>query len=115
MRARADLTMNAQIERAHCLPWGLHGGLDAKGNEVALRTDGAWKTDFPNAKILTAQIKAGDAVEVIHRPDHDITIGLVFRALTLEHELLPSLLSAGDDLTPEVRRRAEKLEPFNIA
>ena len=28
---------------------------------MALRLDGAWKTDFPNAKVLVAQVKAGDA------------------------------------------------------
>ena len=53
--------LNTQIERAHCRPWGLDGGLDGTGNAVALRIDGAWKTDFPNAKVLVAQIKAGDA------------------------------------------------------
>ena len=28
MRARTDLTLNTQTERAHCRPWGLGGGLD---------------------------------------------------------------------------------------
>ena len=61
VRARTAITMNTQIERAHCKPWGLQGGLAGTGNDVALRLDGAWKTDFPNAKVLVAQIKAGDA------------------------------------------------------
>jgi N-methylhydantoinase B len=28
---------------------------------VALRLDGKWKTDFPNAKVLVAMLKTGDA------------------------------------------------------
>jgi N-methylhydantoinase B len=64
IRARTPMTMNTQIERAHCRPWGLNGGLDATGNEVALRLGGAWKTDFPNAKVLVAQLKAGDAFRI---------------------------------------------------
>ncbi len=64
IRARTPMTMNTQIERAHCRPWGLEGGGEATGNEVALRLGGAWKTDFPNAKVLVAQLKPGDAFRV---------------------------------------------------
>ncbi|MGH7088873.1 MAG: hydantoinase B/oxoprolinase family protein, partial [Stellaceae bacterium] len=60
-RALAPMTFGSQIERAHCKPWGLAGGLEAKGNEVALRIGGNWKEDFPNAKVLVAPIKPGDA------------------------------------------------------
>jgi N-methylhydantoinase B len=60
-RARSPITFGSQIERAHCKPWGLDGGNEATGNEVALRLDGTWKEDFPNAKVLIAPIKAGDA------------------------------------------------------
>ncbi len=61
VRARVPMTFNTQVERAHCRPWGLEGGGEATGNEVALRLDGGWKTDFPNAKVLVAMLKAGDA------------------------------------------------------
>lgn len=57
-------------------------------------------------RILTpGVIAAGDAVTVIHRPDHDITISLVYRATTTERTLLPRLLEAGDDLDPELREQ----------
>ncbi|MET0233925.1 MAG: MOSC domain-containing protein [Kibdelosporangium sp.] len=45
-------------------------------------------------------IKAGDPVQMVSRPDHDITVGLSFRALTTERDLLPRLLVA-DTLAPE--------------
>jgi N-methylhydantoinase B len=61
VRARADITVNTQIDRVHCQPWGLDGGLDAAGNSVAVRLDGKWHDDFPNAKVLTARLGPGDA------------------------------------------------------
>ena len=64
VRARIPMTMNTQVERAHCRPWGLDGGLEATGNQVALRLKGAWKTDFPNAKVLVAALRSGDAFRI---------------------------------------------------
>src|SRR5262249_3219665 len=55
------MTLNTQIDRAHCRPWGLEGGLEGTGNEVSLRRAGVWKTDFPNAKVLVSGLEAGDA------------------------------------------------------
>ena len=42
--------------------------------------------------ITPGEIQAGDPVTVLSRPDHTVTSGVVFRALTLEPELLPRLL-----------------------
>jgi N-methylhydantoinase B len=64
VRARAPFVFSSQIERAHCKPWGLEGGLEASGNSIALRVDGKWKTDFPNAKMVLANLKEGDAYMV---------------------------------------------------
>ena len=61
VRARTNMMVNNQSDRAHCRPWGLDGGLDGTGNAVEMRIGGQWKTDFPNAKVLVAQLKPGDA------------------------------------------------------
>lgn len=53
-------------------------------------------------------VRAGDEIEVVHRPAHDVTVALAFRAITLETELVPRLLSAGDDLVAELRDLAER-------
>jgi MOSC domain-containing protein YiiM len=53
--------------------------------------------------VTPGEIRAGDAVEVLRRPEHDITIALCFRALTLDRSLLPRLLEAGEDLPAEER------------
>ncbi len=58
--------------------------------------------------IEPGEIRAGDAVEVVYRPAHDVTVAVVFRALTLEPDLLPRLLDADAlprDLREAVRRR----------
>ncbi|MCC9309012.1 MOSC domain-containing protein [Kitasatospora sp. RB6PN24] len=44
--------------------------------------------------IHPGEIHAADQIEIVHRPGHDVTVELVFRALTLEPELLPRLLVA---------------------
>ncbi|MEV0439143.1 MOSC domain-containing protein [Streptomyces spectabilis] len=54
------------------------------------------------------EIQAGDAVEITHRPDHDVTVALQFRAVTTERALLPRLLAAGDALHPESTEQALK-------
>ncbi|MEU6331003.1 MOSC domain-containing protein [Streptomyces sp. NPDC047049] len=54
------------------------------------------------------EIRAGDAVEVVHRPDHEVSIGLAFQALTIRRELLPRLLDAGGALEEDAREKALK-------
>lgn len=42
----------------------------------------------------TGELAAGDGVEIIWRPDHEITTGVAFRALTTERHRLPDLAPA---------------------
>ncbi|MFG2649977.1 MOSC domain-containing protein [Streptomyces sp. NPDC048436] len=58
--------------------------------------------------IEPGEIRAGDAMEIVHRPEHDVTVALQFRAVTTERTLLPSLLAAGDALHPESVEGARK-------
>lgn len=52
--------------------------------------------------ISPGTVRAGDDITVEHRPDHDITIGLVFRARMSEPALLPRLAVA-DALSAEIK------------
>jgi N-methylhydantoinase B len=128
VRARTAITMNTQIERAHCKPWGLAGGLAGTGNEVALRLAGAWKTDFPNAKVLVAALKAGDAFRIrsgggggygspLERPAElvaeDVRQGYVSIAAAAEHYVVvidPATLAIDRAATENLRaaRRASR-------
>ena len=44
--------------------------------------------------LQTGDVGAGDAVEVVHRPDHGVTAGLAFRAFTTRKHRLPELAPA---------------------
>ncbi|MEV6085409.1 MOSC domain-containing protein [Streptomyces parvulus] len=54
------------------------------------------------------EIRAGDAVRIVHRPEHDVTVALQFRAVTTQRELLPRLLTAGEALHPDALAQARK-------
>jgi MOSC domain-containing protein YiiM len=60
-------------------------------------------------RVLTpGEIGADDTVEVVHRPDHGVTLGETFRAFNGHPELLPNLLAATDLPAPmleKIRRR----------
>ncbi len=57
--------------------------------------------------VKAGEICAGDPVEIVHRPGHDVTVAIAFRALTLEPDLLPGLLVA-DVLSEETKERARR-------
>ncbi|MGO9506376.1 MAG: MOSC domain-containing protein [Mycobacterium sp.] len=55
--------------------------------------------------ISPGTVRTGDAITIDYRPDHDVTISLVFRARMSEPELLPRLLAA-DALSAELKAYA---------
>lgn len=60
--------------------------------------------------VAPGQVRAGDPVAVVHRPDHQVSVGLAFQALTTDKPLLPHLLAAGHDLPEETRARVLRWE-----
>jgi len=56
-------------------------------------------------------LRAGDPVSVLHRPAHGVTVSQVFRAITLEPDLLPLILAA-DQLEEETREMARAGRTF---
>ncbi|AKZ57624.1 hypothetical protein SAM23877_4579 [Streptomyces ambofaciens ATCC 23877] len=58
--------------------------------------------------IEPGEIRVGDPVAIVHRPDHEVTVALQFRAVTTRRELLPRLLAAGEALHPESLAAARK-------
>lgn len=66
-------------------------------------------------RVVTAgTIGAGDPIEVVHRPAHDVTVSLTYRALTTSRELLPDLLAAGEDLLDEIREHVAQRRIFEL-
>jgi len=56
-------------------------------------------------------IRGGDPVRVLERPDHDVTVSLMFRAFSTEPDLLPHLLPAGAALEEKTRRHIAVARP----
>jgi MOSC domain-containing protein YiiM len=46
----------------------------------------------------TGDVGAGDAVEIVSRPDHGVTVGLLFRATTTQKRRLPEIAPALEHL-----------------
>ncbi|MBO7941186.1 MOSC domain-containing protein [Streptomyces antibioticus] len=58
--------------------------------------------------IEPGEIRAGDAIEIVHVPDHEVTARMEFQATTTHRELLPRLLEAEDALHSETRAAVHK-------
>jgi MOSC domain-containing protein YiiM len=65
--------------------------------------------------LAPGSIAAGDTITVTHRPAHAVTIGLAFRAMTREPELLTVILAAADDLPTETVEMAREGRTFSIS
>lgn len=101
--------------------------LQVTGPRIPCRTFAAWlgrrdwvktftRRAIPGAYLRVVEpgeIRAGDEIAVEHRPDHDVTVGLTFRALTLEPELLPRLLVA-PELPADIREAALRRAPMAL-
>jgi MOSC domain-containing protein YiiM len=62
----------------------------------------------PYLRVLEeGEVAAGDPLEVVHRPDHGVTVSTMFKAFTTERTLLPRLLDVGEALPPGARAAAE--------
>jgi len=102
-RVGADLVVEVAVPRIPCRTFA--AWLEVQGWVKTFT-----RTAVPGAYLRVVRdgaVRAGDPVVVEHRPDHDVTIGLTFRAMTLEPDLLPRLLGV-DALPDEVRELARR-------
>jgi MOSC domain-containing protein YiiM len=53
--------------------------------------------------VVEGHVTAGDPIAVVHRPDHGVTLGETFAALTTRPELLPRLDAVLDLLPPPIQ------------
>jgi MOSC domain-containing protein YiiM len=82
--------------------WMDHTGHDATG---WVRRFAAAARPGPYFRVLEeGTVAAGDPIQVLDRPDHDVTVATMFRALVTQPELLPRLVAV-DGLKDWVRER----------
>ncbi|WP_322938345.1 MOSC domain-containing protein [Nocardioides bizhenqiangii] len=83
-------------------------GLSGFDNTAWVKRFAAEGRPGPYLRVLaTGSITAGDSVEIVHEPDHGVTVRDMFVALFLDRSRLPDLLAI-EDLAPEVRRKVEQ-------
>jgi MOSC domain-containing protein YiiM len=58
--------------------------------------------------IEEGHVAAGDEIETVHRQGHGVTVSMMFRALNLDHSLLPELLRI-NGLVEQVRVKATRI------
>jgi MOSC domain-containing protein YiiM len=106
-RIGADLVLQVTVPRIPCTTFAIW--MDVPGwikRFTSRAVPGAY------LRVVTpGEVRAGDPVVVTDKPDHGVTMGLVFRALTREPELLPRLLVA-DQLPDQARDRARRRQPY---
>ncbi|MFD8910111.1 MOSC domain-containing protein [Streptomyces sp. NPDC059575] len=103
-RIGAELVLEVTSGRIPCRTF--QGHLDERGWVKRFTRKAA--TGAYLRVIEPGEIRAGDAVEIVHRPEHGVTAAMQFRAVTTERELLPGLLPAIDALHTETRARLHK-------
>ncbi|TQF07683.1 MOSC domain-containing protein [Kitasatospora acidiphila] len=102
-RIGSDVVLEVSCPRIPCSTF--QGWLDRDG---WLKQFTAAARPGPYLRVLhPGEIRAGDRIAVVHRPDHDVTVELTFRALTLEPDLLPRLRPA-DALPLEAKELASR-------
>ncbi|MFI1480669.1 MOSC domain-containing protein [Streptomyces sp. NPDC020747] len=103
-RVGSEVVLEVTSGRIPCLTF--QGHLGEKGWVKRFTAKGA-----PGAYLRViepGELRAGDPIEIVHRPDHEVTVALQFRAVTTERGLLPRMLEAGDALHPEALKKARE-------
>jgi MOSC domain-containing protein YiiM len=100
----ADLVLQATFGRIPCVTFQAKMGLPQwlKRFTVAARPGTYFRVVEPG------EVRAGDMVTVVHRPEHGVSIAEGFRAWMREPELLPRLLTVpelDDEMREHIARR----------
>ena len=103
-RIGPDVVLEVTSGRIPCLTFQGH-----VGEEKWVKRFTAKAATGAYLRVITpGEVRAGDAVEIVHVPDHEVTARMEFQATTTNRELLPRLLAAGEALHPESLAAARK-------
>lgn len=94
--------------RTPCLNFKTWMGLSGYDNGHWVKRFAEDARPGPYLRVLEeGTLRAGDAIEVVHRPGHGVTVAEMFRALYVDRSLLPRLLLA-DAVASKARAAAEE-------
>ena len=106
----SSVLLEVTVPRIPCATFA--GRLGERGWVKRFTADGRSGTYLRVVRAGT--VRSGDPITVVFTPDHDVTVGTVFRATTLRRDLLPQLLAARDYLEPETIALAEQGRTFTL-
>lgn len=99
-RAVNNMMFNCQVDRTHCRPWGLFGGLSGAGNQVSVQLEEEGETFFPSGKVLARALKPNERYVLRSGGGGGYGDPLERPVARVEFDILQGYVSAG---------RAEKL------
>jgi MOSC domain-containing protein YiiM len=103
-----ELVLQVTDPRIPCRTFALW--LERTGWVHTFTAHGAPGTYF--SVIHPGEVRRGDPITVLSKPEHDVSVGLAFRALTTQPELFGRVLTAREHLSPQLfdtaTRRARK-------
>ncbi len=103
-----SVLLEVRSVRTPCADFKAWMGRCGHDNTAWVKRFAAQKRPGPYLRVLEeGTLRAGEEIEVVHRPGHGVTVSTMFRALTGEPELLPQLQRV-DDLTPRAQARLER-------
>ena len=103
-----DVLLEVTSVRTPCNDFKSWMGRCGYDNRAWVRRFAAEGRPGPYLRVLApGAVRAGDDLEVLHRPGHGVTVSTMFRALVTDHALLPELLRV-EGLVPQARVRAEE-------
>jgi MOSC domain-containing protein YiiM len=104
-----DLVLQVCVPRIPCFTFATRMG---EPNWVRRFTERAKPGAYLRV-LRPGEVAEGDEVVVTNQPDHSVTIGVTFRAVTLAPDLLPLLLTAHDlpDEVKDLARRRKVIVP----
>ena len=123
VKVLANVALNTQMERVHCRPWGLAGGMEGAGNGYRLRIDGKELADFPNGKMFR-RLKPGDVYTLMsgggggfgspvqrdpEKVAHDVRQGYVSDAIAQEIYKVALTPEGTVDVAATVRLRESRM------
>ncbi len=103
-----SVLLEVRSTRTPCVDFKAWMGRCGHDNTAWVKRFAAAARPGPYLRVLTeGTLEAGDAIEVVHRPGHGVTVSMMFRALNGEPALLPRLLEV-EDLAPKARGKVEQ-------
>lgn len=104
----SDVVLEIASIRTPCNDFKGWMGLNGFDNTAWVKRFMTERRPGPYLRVLeTGSIAPGDAIEVVHRPEHGVTVRDMFEALNLDRTRLPELLAI-EGLAPRVRQRVEE-------